>query len=349
MSIITELKWASMTAAINEIESPNRFLMKLLYGNHDPKDTEVLEIDTWVRARQMAPMVKKNSSAVPIDGPSQERAMVEAPNIRISRNIKPHELMFGRTPGSVIFQDGSKKANAIQEHMAKELRPLADDISNREEWMAAQTLTGAVSYSVDTGDAFTITYNRPAAHSVTLAGGDIWGTGTEEITTDFHNAKREMTKKGFNPTDAIMSASAADVFMQNSSVQTMLDKRNVSVGMMEFTSQFDDDGVIYLGSISGVRCWEYNRNVLDADGTTSVDMIRDKYVEFVDRRASAEFVMYYGAIPDMDALNGKSWVGERFSKSEVKFDPSSITALTHSRPLPVPRRPEATYSLKVLA
>jgi len=336
-----------MTGAINKIKSPNQFLMKLLYSDHRPQSTEVIEIDSWVKGRQMAPFVKKNSNAIPVEGPSQERVMVEAPNIRISRNVKPHELMFGRTPGSVIFPSSGNQRSAIQEHMAKELQPLADDIANTEEWMASQTLTGVLTYAVDSGDNFTITYQRPADPAA-LTGDNAWTNGASDPLGDIHAAKRTMSEEGFMPTDAILGAGAADAFLANTDLRAVMDVRNMSAGSMTFVEQFSDDGVIFLGSVAGVRFWEYNRSVTDLTGT-SVKLIRNEYAEFVDTSASSEFVMYYGAIPDMDALNGRSWVGERFSKSKVTFDPSSITALVHSRPLPVVRRPEATYSLKVIA
>ena len=354
MTVITELQWASMTAAINNIESPNKFLTRLLYSNSSPQSTEIIEVDTWVRGRTMAPFVTKNSNAVPVDGPSQTKALIEAPNIRIKRTIKPHEVMFGRTPGSVIFPSRGTQNSQIRDHMSKELQPLADDITNRVEWMCAQTLTGTLTYNTDSsfsagGDAFTIDYNKPAGNTVDVSGAAAWGTSTSDILGDMHAMKRVINTEGHtNVTDGIMSSTAADAFLADTVVQAQLDKRNLTIGEQTFITQFDDDGVIYLGSIGGLRCWEYNRSVIEPATGSSVDMIRAGYVEFVSRSNAAEFVLYYGAIADMDALNGRAWVGERFSKSEVTFDPSVMTALAHSRPLPVPRRPGATYSLKVV-
>jgi len=64
---------------------------------------------------------------------------------------------------------------------------------------------------------------------------------------------------------------------------------------------------------------------------------------------AAENVMYYGAIPDFDALQGRAWVGRRFGKSWMDKDPSAQIALVHSRPLPVPRRPGSMVSMKVVS
>lgn len=349
MSIITELKWASMTAAINEIKSPNRFLTRLLYGDSRPQSTETIEVDTWVRGRIMAPFVTAGAEAIPVEGPSKTRAMIEAPNIRIKRNLKPHEMMFGRTPGSVIFPTTGQQSSAIREHMAKELQPLADDITNTIEWMAAQTLTGTLTYSVNTGDAFTITYNKSAGNTVDISGSTVlaWNGTGPQILHDIHKAKRQLSKQvGLPATDCVLSETAADAFLKDSGVKTILDQRNVTAGEMTFVEQFNDDGVIYLGRVGGVRFWEYGRSVSNNGSDTA--LIRAGYAEFLAVNPAMEWVLYYGAIPDMDALDGRSWVGERFAKSWRESDPSTLQALVHSRPLPVPRRPDAVYSLKVV-
>ena len=51
----------------------------------------------------------------------------------------------------------------------------------------------------------------------------------------------------------------------------------------------------------------------------------------------------------MDAFEAGLWVAQRFSKSWVTKDPSQRLALLHSRPLPVPRRPGAMVSMKVVS
>ena len=74
-----------------------------------------------------------------------------------------------------------------------------------------------------------------------------------------------------------------------------------------------------------------------------------KYAEFVTATPAAEMIEYFGAIPDMKALQGRLYVAQRFSKAWEVEDPSSIMNLTHSRPLPVARRPDSTVSMKVVS
>ena len=138
--------------------------------------------------------------------------------------------------------------------------------------------------------------------------------------------------------------------LSDSHARTLLIRfRNSELGCRSITSettQFSEDGAIFLGSFCGIRFWSYPRQVKVAGSMT--DLIRAKYAEFVCRVPAAEFTLYYGAIHDWKALQNRSFVGERFSKSWEDEDPSVRQLLTHSRPLPVPRRMGAVYSLKVV-
>ena len=64
MATINELKWASMTRAINEIKGPQTFLKTLLFGNEDPKPTEDIEISTFTGGRDAAPFVKRGAAGL---------------------------------------------------------------------------------------------------------------------------------------------------------------------------------------------------------------------------------------------------------------------------------------------
>jgi hypothetical protein len=80
-----------------------------------------------------------------------------------------------------------------------------------------------------------------------------------------------------------------------------------------------------------------------------VPLIRPGYVEFVANSPAAEFVTYYGAIEDMQAIGaGRVLQSRRFSKSWEVEDPSARMLLVESNPLPVMRRPGATVSMSVL-
>lgn len=351
MSTITELKWQTMTAAINEMKSPNQFLKKLLFSTHQPVSTEDIELSVLTKSRECAPFVRKNGEAVMVTGHGEKFQTVSAPNIRIKRPFTPSELLFQRRPGTVIFSPGaSEQLTALQAHVARDLKVMADMVTNTEEWLCAMALRGTITYSVSDAEVFQITFPKPSGNNVTLS--TFWNDATPanvQMEEDFKTAKRLIQDEvGLGVTDAIMGSEAATYFHR---VIKSQNAGNFGViynpGKAALAEQYSDDGVIYLGNFCGVDCWEYSRSA-DLNGV-STPMIRAKYVEFVTRSTASERVLYYGAIPDMDALEGRNFQGERFSKSWKQEDPSAWIALVQSRPLPVPRRPGSMVSMKVIS
>ncbi len=350
MATIDELSWESMTAVVNEIKSPNQFLLKLLYRNRIALTTETIAIDVLTRAREVAPFVRKNGEALLVEGHGSTRQLVDAPNIRIKRPMEASDLLFGRKPGSVIFPPQTEQVSAIGAHIARELQVLADLVTNAEEYLAALSLQGTISYSVTPEENFTITYPKPAGHNITLV--TFWDDADPSLPEpeiNVHAVKRLLSAEvGLGVTDAICGSEAADAFMRLAKNQKFLfDKRDVNMGGADFTTMFNEDGAIFLGRAFGVNFWEYSRTAT-VDGS-STNMLRAKYIEFVSATPSAEFTMYYGAIADMHAFEGNLWIAQRFSKSWLTQDPSQRLALLHSRPLPVPRRPGAMVSMKVVS
>lgn len=338
------LTWQSLTGMINEIESPGSFLKNLLFSaNVETLPTEKIELSYLSGEREVAPFVRKNGEAIPIEGYSETYATVEAPNIRIKRPLTPHPTLFDRKPGTVIFPSAGEQISAVQAHVARDTQKLADHITNAEEWMSAMALRGAIAYEVEDQEVFTITFPKPVAHTVTVS--PLWST-TSNPEMDFLTAQELISEEvGLVPTDAIMGRNAAAAFIKNARVFNLLDNRRIDFGAMELQNQFRDDGALFLGVYAGIRCWRYGR-ALDVNGT-STRLIRDDYVEFVCATPAAQNVAYYGAIPDWDAFEEGLFQGQRFSKSWLQKDPSVRQILAHSRPLFVPRRPGSVASLKV--
>jgi len=350
MSSLTELKWKTLTRVVNEIKSPNQFLKKRYFSRHKPVNTEDIEIDLKTKGRQIAPFVRKNGEAIMVEGSSATRYSVSAPNIRIKRPFTPSELLFGRQPGTDIYIDSGAQANAVQSHIAEDLQLMGDYVTNAEEWLCAQAIQGVIAYEVADQEVFTITFPKPSGNNITLT--TFWNDGTAgdvKVLEDIHTVKKVLADEvGLTPTDAICGESAAtQLRLLAKGGYITLDNRTLNMGNVDFTTQYNDDGVIYIGRIAGVDFWEYSRTA-ELNGSDTA-MIRTKYVEFLSTSANSDRVLYYGAIPDMKALQGKRFVGERFSKSWEQEDPSAFMALLHSRPLPVPRRPGANVSMKVIS
>lgn len=349
MSTITELKWSFLTPTINEMKSPNSHFARTLFGKHQTLPTETVEISVLNQGRKMAPFVKKNGEAQIVTGSTADYWTVEAPNIRIKEPFTPSELLFNRRPGTTIFQQGDGTIKrAIREHIRRDLQVMRDYVANSEEWMCALALQGTITYSVANEDVFTITYPKPSGHNITL--GTFWDDATPagvDISSNVMAVKRLMADYGLHPSACYLGEEASDAFQALLEAKSTLDRRFIAAGRLDQTRQFDENGVIFLGTFMGIRMYEYSRTVTNSSGT-SVDMVRTKYAEFVPQGQRSDWVTYYGAIPDIKVLRGRKLQQEIFVKSWEEEDPSVFIALAHSRPLPVPRRPW-NVSVKVVS
>lgn len=354
MATINELKWSFMTPAINEMKSPNMFLKRLLFPNHVTLPTEDIEMSLLTKGRETAPFVRKNAEGVMVAGHAETFQTVSATNIRIKRPITPSDLLYTRRPGTTIFVNGrtSTQRSAIRAHINRDLQTLNDLITNSEEWLCAQALQGTISYEVADQEVFQITFPKPSGNNITLASGRAWDNADSTLPRplqDVHAVKRVLSDEvGLQPTDAICGLTAANALLElaeSGNLPAFKTDSGVSAGTISFVEQFNDDGAIFLGTMGGVRFWEYSRTVTHNGSSTA--LIRTDYVEFVTRSPAAERVLYYGAIADMRTITGNLGQMERFAKSWEVEDPSAYMALAASRPLPVPRRPGAMVSMKV--
>ena len=347
------LSWASMTAMVNELKTPHRFLRDMLFSDNDPRPTETLEIGILIGDRMVAPFVRRGAEAIEITGFQEKIYNVTAPNIRIKRHLEASELLFQRRVGHVIHADEGEILDAAQEHVARNSLRLSQVVDEAEEYLCAQAIRGAVSYSVDGEEIFSITFPRSASHAVTLT--NFWDGMAADVELDFRTALNLVaTDTGLSVTDVILGAEATNAFIKDSKVQALLDNRRIDAGQMMLNRGVEMSGAIFLGTFRGVRVWSYTRatQVPATAGLASLssfDLVRSKYAEFVVADPAAENVMYYGAIPDLKALQGRLFRGRRFSKSWEQEDPSVMWQLLHSRPLPVMRRPDSTVSMKVIS
>lgn len=352
-SLVPELSWQSLTATINDIKSPQAFLKQLLFGRENTHPTEALEIGKWFAGRTMVPFVRKNAQAYPVAGVSKAFRMVEAPNIRVKTSFKPSPLLFGRTPGTKVFlADGENQISAVQQHIQMDMQHMADQITNRIEWMCAQALTGVITYSQDDtieADAFEFDYNRTAGNTIVLAGAALWDSGTEDIADDVREAKRLVNDAtGVRVTDAILGQDAASAFLASQKVRDILDRRNAEDDTPQILGgDFRPDGAYFLGRIFGINWWEYARELTDSGGT-SAPLIAVDQAFFVSQEPAAGQSLEYAAIPDMDAFQDGLLQVKRFSKSWVEKDPSAVVALSHTRPFPLLRRPDSIVQMTVV-
>lgn len=348
MATIDQLQHSSLTGRINKIKSPAQALHTMLYGTHQTLPTETMEIGFLAGGREAAPYVKVNAEGILMTGTTEQLVTLKAPNIRIKRAFTPSELLYGRRPGSPIFiSTENEMLSEVDEYLNREVARLADAITNAQEVQSAQSLTGTISYSNETGDVWQLTIPRDATLTLDPGAGNYWDT--DDPGDAIYTIKQRMSElDGFQPDIAIMGALATAAFRANTFVKaTTTLFNNAGVGRATYATFFQENGMIYCGNYNGIDFWGYPRTVLVNGSAT--DLIRSKYVEFIATGPAAERVEYFASIADMKALQGRTIQVERFSKAWEQEDPSVIFNLATSRPLVVPRQVNASASVQVVA
>jgi len=341
-----------MTAVVNEIRSPLSFIKNMAFPTDDPQPTKNIEIDTILRGRHIAPLVKRGGAALMTTGHDENMRIVQPAHIRIKRPMHPTELLNKRRAGSVIHVGAAQVRQAMRAYMARELQNMSDDIDNTLEYLCAQALQGSISYESEDEVSFSVDFQRSASHTVTLTGSDLWTNSASNPSENFLQASQLINDDSEGvATDAILGANARAAFLANADVEKKLAFRPefFQNGQLTIRNTFDQNGALFLGEYSnGIRVWSYARQLTLPDGTV-FDLIRPDYAEFIWRSPMAERVVYYGAIEDMKAIGeGNLLQARRFSKSWEEEDPSARMALIESNPLPCMRRPDTTVSMKVV-
>lgn len=341
---ILALEARELTRLVNRTERPRRALTEMLFpeSTHDILTTETVQVDELVGTDEMAPFIKKDGEAIAIGQDSGRSYTVDTPMIAVKRPLTASDALFERMAGqtNVFVQSGTDvAAEAVLRKIAQDIAKMERVVNKREEWLIAQLLTGSISYeNEDTGAAFELDTRKPTANEFVAPGG-LWTTASPTPLADIKAVQRVLNdaERG-GATDAIGDITAADALDALLEADKLkLDKnRNLEVGEATLVAKYEANGMRYIGKIGGVRFWEYNAKY-KADGTgTMTSFIRAGYFEFVPLTAEAEAnrTMFYGRIPDIKAIKEGLSVTRRFSKTIVEEEPSSITSILKSRPLP---------------
>lgn len=362
ISSVTCLQHTVMTETVRNIKRPNSFLQSLLFSNRRTHGTEAIEIGHKTAGRTMAPLIHSGSEAKIVGGMDSQIRLIKPPNIKIKTEFNPQRIFFDRQPGQPIFvpSGGEGQLSGAEQYVADELQQMDYMIVNTTEWLCAQMLQGGVSYAVADKEYYSITVPRSASHNISpTVFWDDANPDLPEVLIDLMAIKEVLSEsESLAVTDAICGTEAAEALMRlvakGKILMLGLNGRDVSAGQMTFVSQFTEDGTQFLGELSGIRFWKYVRSATweggaGPGGTTPQVMIRPKYIEFVSTSPQSERVLEYGGIPEVIDDKLLLAVTDRFAKSWGENDPAKIYALLASRPLPWPRRPDATISFKAVS
>lgn len=347
--VITALEKRAMTAVVNKRYMGKKALTALLF----PLASELNLTHEWVHVDEltgqagMAPFVHKNGKAVAVDQLNGKSYMLETPNISIKRAITCSEDLLKRRAGEMVFGTNGEDVyrDALEAQIADDLVHMEELVRNRVEWMVAQLIQGEISYTNDeTGASFTITTAKPAGNTFTV--GTLWSAASPAPLQNIKAAKRlvqpysapgfQIALCGQNASDAISK------MLEEGTITAIKNDSGIVAGMGDLIADFQENGMLYLGTYGGIPFFEYAGT--DGDGNA---FIRTDYVEFLATARSDTRTLYNGAKTDVQAIMSGMHIGRRFAYSDIDKDVGTYVGYLKARPMPWFSHPEYNVSMKV--
>ena len=353
LDIIEAVDKVVMTEVVNRREKGKRALTAALFSPSQDVllTSENVQVDELTGTNGMAPFVEKDGKAVVIDRLNGRSYQFETPSINIKLPLTCNDLLLKRQAGeNIVISNGvDVYKNAAERQIREDLVTLDDTIENRIEWMVSQLIVGSVSYQVEGKASFTISTNKPAGNTFTVA--DLWDGSAPEPLRDIKKAKRivaAVSSPGFQIGICGENASnAISAMAENDKISAIKTDSGVIAGNLTLIEDFQANGMLFLGTLGGIPMFEYTGTYLADNGGASTPYIRSDYVELLTTARPETRPMNYGAIRDIEAILAGMHITKRFATSDTDKDAGTYVAWLKSRPFPWFKRSDWNVSMKV--
>ena len=344
----------TLLAVLRVQKLPKTFWLSNFYNRQINFTTEKIAFDQVNEDyRRLAPFVAPNVAGKIIGSKGSSLLEFKPAYVKPKHAIKPNDVAFVRRPGEAIGAGSLTPVQRRDAQIAQILEQHRAMHTMRQEWMAANAIiNGTVDVEGDGYPKVTVDFKRDASLTEVLSGGALWSaTSTATPLTDIYDMRRTSNALcGAVIRDLVFGSEAWNAFTKFPEVEKLLD--NMARGSASDFTRLNDgfaDTTEFLGTLVGVngagltRLWLDSTQYVDDAGVTQF-MLDQKCVVGVDS-AMVEGHRCFGAILDHDSLQAL----EMFPKMYRQDDPSVEYVLTQSAPLMVPKQPNATFKLKVLA
>jgi len=300
---------------------------------YDPGKLEVV-----IGGKALVPFVGDYSPGSVEGKISREVRTVKTPRMRPKLPFRAPELLDVRAPGeNAYLRPGESREQAMERLVAMDMDNLKGRVETTIEWMCAQAVKGTLSYAGDEV-AFSIDYRMPAEHKIVLGSGAKWtDTGVDPLEDLEDWADLILEATGLTPNVCVHGKNAWNAFRNNAKVQESLETRRVEGARM-----IVGVGDHFKGQTGNVDHYRYGGTYQDSAGTAQ-KLLDEDYVVFACTQAETE--IQFGLPEDLEA-GGMSM--EYFAKAWLDKDPSVLWELIESRPLPLPKQPDAFIYAKVV-
>ena len=341
---------STMLDAITINQEPTTFLQSTFFPNERVFGSALVTFDLEKRKRRVAAYVSRRSEGQKIEKTVFEEREFKPPYVKPKKFITVGDLLK-RNKGEIRWVNGMSQLSAAGQKLQEDFDDLDAMISRTEEQQASQILqTGKLTPLDNDGNqvGLEIDFQRDAANTITLAGGDLWDSGTGKITENLRAWKRIVSiASGIQPTILVLGSAAVDAFMADSEIQSILDNRRMP-NENQIAMQSQAMNATFIGIFEGLRIYSYDGIYIDS--SSGVDVVTN-YVptNIAILGGPDENVRNYGVIEWMEDASKEVFAAKRLPVSWTEKDPSGRILQVHSAPLLVTKNPDSILKAKVTA
>lgn len=340
-----------MLRVLEELKPVRTFLLDLFFrGETNRFDTRQVDIDIFKGKRTLAPFVSPRREGRAVERIGYTTKTYAPPYIKVFTETTAEDTLR-RQPGEAVYSSDPAASNPqlrAARILGRDLAYLEEQITRREEWMAAEAVSTGMLHVRGEGVDDVIDFQMAPTHLVTLVGPAAWSDrDNSDPLRDLRKWRRRIIQdSGINPTAMILGQDALDAFLDHPKVLGKLDNRRVEFGRIDPVSLAD--GATYYGYIKDVNLDIYSYDEWYADEATGTEKPMVRPDRCILGSARARTSRNYAVIQDLDAIGSGQFAVPRYPKSWVEKNPSVRRLMLQSAALVVPHQIDAFMSIKVV-
>jgi len=314
MAEVVQYSSREMLEAFKLAPRPTTFLQDMFVKKRNFTNKTTLEIDIDKGGQTIAPYVSRVGSDPTVVGKGGYDTLLHAAPYLYDEIIYTPSDADQRVPGETIYE--SDPMGNIDTRVGDWLNKLRDRCIRREEQQLAEAMqTGKAVISGKDVD-YTIDYQMDANHIITLAGADIWGSGTEKKIDQFEAWSALIQDKGEPAPDVcIMDLNAGQLLRKDTDFLALLNNRRVEMGEIN-PRQIKEKRATYMGALqaAGVDIDFYvYQGIYKNDAGASVGFMNADQLILGSTMARTEF--HYAKIEN---FNAPSFMGRQFPMQGIE-------------------------------
>jgi hypothetical protein len=319
---VTQFTSADLLPALEALAPPEIFLNKTFFPNESFFIGRHCQVDSRKARRWLAPVVRRGQIGRIVAREPFKTSFFEVPECRAIRETSVSDL-DDRLAGETAYSRRTP-ADRLAEVVAKDLVELVEATTRRIEQMTASLLfNGSFSYLLDDGSTETLSYGTitPIVPAV------LWdATSGSDPCKDLSSAANAIiAASGLVPDTVVMGADVLRAFLNNTTVQSQLDKLHLIVGGIQPSAPTGVGSAQLIGRLYRpyVSVYGYAETYEDESTNALKPMIAPKDVLLGCSKSPA--LTSYGGVSQIEQD------GETRSYSDLKFVPRKLATPKEDR------------------